>query len=76
MRILVTRPRSEGEALAARLREVGIDSLLEPILDLVTLPHFVTEEVDPAQASEEAASMTGLLSKLWRRHSRTACLSR
>lgn len=39
MRLLVTRPRSEGEALAARLREVGIETFLEPMLDLVPLPH-------------------------------------
>lgn len=39
MRLLVTRPRSEGEALALRLREVGIETCLEPMLDLVPLPH-------------------------------------
>ena len=39
MRLLVTRPRSEGEALAVRLHDVGIETLLEPMLDLVPLPH-------------------------------------
>ncbi len=39
MRLLLTRPRSEGEALAVRLREVGIETLLEPMLDLMPLPH-------------------------------------
>lgn len=39
MRFLVTRPRSEGEALALRLREMGIETLLEPMLDLMPLPH-------------------------------------
>lgn len=39
MRLLVTRPRSEGEALAARLRKMGIETLLEPMLDRVPLPH-------------------------------------
>lgn len=39
MELLVTRPRSEGEAIAERLREAGIETLLEPMLDLVPLAH-------------------------------------
>lgn len=46
MRHLVTRPRPEGEELAARLREVGIEALLEPMLDLVPLPHAPIEFED------------------------------
>ncbi len=39
MRLLVTRPRPEGQALAARLRDAGIETFLEPMLDIVPIPH-------------------------------------
>lgn len=39
MRLLLTRPRSEGEALAARLRGLGIETLLEPMLERVPRSH-------------------------------------
>jgi uroporphyrinogen-III synthase len=33
-RVLITRPRDDGEQLAAMLREHGIDTIVEPLLDI------------------------------------------
>lgn len=35
MRLLITRPRDDAEALAATLRRLGIDALIEPLIDVV-----------------------------------------
>ena len=39
MRLLITRPRPESEILAGRLSELGIDSFIEPMLELSPLPN-------------------------------------
>jgi uroporphyrinogen-III synthase len=38
MRVLITRPRPDAEALAALLRERGIESLIEPLLEIIPTP--------------------------------------
>lgn len=38
MRLLVTRPEREAETLAARLRALGHEPMLAPVLEIVTLP--------------------------------------
>ena len=35
MRVLLTRPRPDSEALAARLAAYGVDTLIEPLLTIV-----------------------------------------
>ena len=37
MRVMITRPREDAEALAARLAERGIGSLIEPLLEISPL---------------------------------------
>ncbi len=37
MRVLITRPQDDASALAARLSALGVDSLIEPLLDIVFL---------------------------------------
>ena len=37
MRVMITRPREDAEALAARLVERGIESLIEPLLEISPL---------------------------------------
>lgn len=46
MRLLVTRPQPDAEATAARLRALGHDVLVEPLLQTEVLP--VGASVDPA----------------------------
>jgi uroporphyrinogen-III synthase len=38
MRVLITRPRSDSEILAAELAEAGVDSFVGPLLDIVVTP--------------------------------------
>ena len=38
MRVLITRPREDAEALAATLAARGIETLIEPLLDMTYLP--------------------------------------
>ena len=35
MRVMITRPREDAEALAGRLAEDGIESLIEPLLEII-----------------------------------------
>jgi len=48
MHLLVTRPAGDGETTAGRLRELGHDPLLEPLLEIVTL--------DPPEIETNAAT--------------------
>lgn len=45
MRVLVTRPRVPAERTAARLRELGHEPVIDPVLEIRSLP---VEPVDPA----------------------------
>ena len=47
MRVLITRPREEAESLAAQLAARGIDSLVEPLLDIrpITTPALALDGV-------------------------------
>ena len=38
MRVLVTRPRADAEAVAATLAARGVEAMVEPMLDIVPLP--------------------------------------
>ncbi len=46
MRLLITRPREDAEPLAARLAEAGIDTLIEPLLEIVFLDENLGEAAE------------------------------
>jgi uroporphyrinogen-III synthase len=47
---LLTRPRSDSEALAEALRELGIDSLIDPVIEIRPLAGAQVPELDDIQA--------------------------
>jgi uroporphyrinogen-III synthase len=49
MRLLVTRPREDADALAAALRELGAEPVLAPLLTIEPMPD-ITIELDGVQA--------------------------
>src|SRR5690348_10603821 len=49
MRVLVTRPREEAEALALRLEPLGFEPVIEPLIE-VRFPADATVDVAGAQA--------------------------
>ena len=47
---LLTRPRPDSEALAALLQEQGVDSLIEPVIDILPLEGARLPDLDDIQA--------------------------